>query len=86
MAEKWGEIQGKLELVPVIEEFKLFELDLSGFICIWTLQFMHNEPQHSPFNALIVISKKRPLWTCHLGLFIFSPLSVASFLERLSSS
>ena len=32
-----------------------------------------NEPLQSPFNASIVISKKRPLWSCHLGLFfIFS--------------
>lgn len=30
-----------------------------------------NEPLHSPFNALIVISKKRPLWSCHLGTFFY---------------
>ena len=73
MTEKWGEIQGKLDLVWVTREFELSELELSGFNCIWTLQFMHNERLHSPFNALIVISKKRPLWSSHLGpFFIFS--------------
>ena len=42
-----------------------------------------NEPLRSAISALIVISKKRPLWTCHLGSFLFAPLSVASFLGRL---
>ena len=34
MTEKWGEIQGKLDLVRVTGEFELSELELSGFNCI----------------------------------------------------
>ena len=36
MTEKSGEIQGKLDLVQVSEEFKLSEFELSGF-CIYLL-------------------------------------------------
>ena len=43
MTEKWGEIQGKLDLIRVFQEFELSEFELSGFNCIWTLQFMHND-------------------------------------------
>ena len=43
MTEKWGEIQGKLDLIRVFQEFELSEFELSGFNCIRTLQFMHND-------------------------------------------
>ena len=43
MTEKWREIQGKLDLIQVFQEFELSEFELSGFNCIWTLQFMHND-------------------------------------------
>jgi len=33
MTEKWGEIQGKLDLVRVSGEFVLSEFKLSGFYC-----------------------------------------------------
>ena len=34
MTGKWGEIQGKLDLLWVSREFKLSEFELSGFYCI----------------------------------------------------
>ena len=43
MTEKWGEIKGKLDLIQVLQEFELSEFELSGFNCIRTLQFMHND-------------------------------------------
>ena len=33
MTEKWGEIQGKLDVVRVRREFVLVEFKLSGFYC-----------------------------------------------------
>ena len=34
MTEKWGEIQGKLDLVRVSGEFELSEFELLRFYCI----------------------------------------------------
>ena len=34
MIEKWGQIQGKCDLVPVSREFDLSEFELPGFYCI----------------------------------------------------
>ena len=31
MTDKWGEIQGKLDLVRIMGEFNLSEFELSGF-------------------------------------------------------
>ena len=35
MTDKWGEIQGKSDLVRVSGEFELSEFELSGFYCIY---------------------------------------------------
>ena len=43
MTEKWSEIQGKLDLIRVFQEFELSEFELSGFNCIWTFEFIHND-------------------------------------------
>ena len=38
MIGKWGEIQGKLDLVRVSGEFEISEFELSGFYCITARQ------------------------------------------------
>ena len=35
MTDKWGEIQGKSDLVRVSGEFELSEFELSAFYCIY---------------------------------------------------
>ena len=35
MTDKWGEIQGKSDLVRVSGEFELSEIELSAFYCIY---------------------------------------------------
>ena len=69
MTEKWGKIQGKLDLVEVSGEFELSEFELSGLYCISCLVLYLSDtsiiPKHGNITHFKVLSPVVSVDTCH---------------------
>ena len=69
MTEKWGRLQGKVDLVEVSREFKLSEFELSGLYCISCLVlYLSNTniiPKHGNITHFKVLSPVVSVDTCH---------------------